>query len=93
MEVFCKKEVDGGALEYKMVESKREHGELGSISVYGIRVKYASPDDFSYYSAENLSSKPQTILQIIKYLFDRNVMPENVYENIENFLNWADENM
>lgn len=87
MEVFCKKEVDGGALEYKMVESKREHGELGSISVYGIRVKYASPDDFSYYSAENLSSKPQTILQIIKYLFDRNVMPENVYENIENFLN------
>lgn len=87
MEVFCKKQVgEKGSLEYKMVEGKKEHGALGAVSVYGIRVKYAAPDDFAYYSAENLSTKPQMILQIIKYLFDRNVMPEEVYENIEGFL-------
>ncbi|MBQ6381481.1 MAG: hypothetical protein IJJ41_07815 [Clostridia bacterium] len=86
MEVFCRKKTAGGGdLEYKMVESKTEHAELGRISVYGLRVKYASRDNFSYYSAGNLACKPQVILQIIKYLFDKSVMPENVYENIECF--------
>ncbi|MBR2590980.1 MAG: hypothetical protein IKE65_08660 [Clostridia bacterium] len=88
MEVFCSKQIsNGGTLEYKMVESSREHGELGNISVYGLRVKYMSADDFMYYSAENLTSKPQPVLQLIKCLFDENVLPDKVYENIARFLN------
>ena len=87
MEVFCKKKTDeGGELEYKMVETKAEHEGLGRVSVYGLRVKYCAAGDFSYYSAENISSKPQVILQIIKYLFDKSVMPEQVYESMESFL-------
>ena len=87
MEIYCRKNIENaGALEYKMTESHHEHGELGSVSAYGIRVKYTAEDDFLYYSAENLSSKPQTVLQIIKYLFDKNVLPDKVVENIEGFL-------
>ena len=87
MEVFCRKEIaQGGILEYKMILNKQEHEELGSISVYGMRVKYCAPDDFRYYFAENVSAKPQRVLQIIKYLFDRNVMPEEVYGHMQAFL-------
>ncbi|MBR0413524.1 MAG: hypothetical protein IJI67_00455 [Clostridia bacterium] len=87
MEIFCRKETgETGQLEYKMVESKAQRGELGTVSVYGLRIKYSAPDNFEYYSAPDLSSKPQVILQVIKYLFDRSVMPEQAGESIEAFL-------
>ena len=87
MEVFCRKEIgQSGILEYKMTLNKQEHEELGSISVYGMRVKYCAPDDFRYYNAENVSSKPQRVLQIIKHLFDRSVMPEDVYAYMQDFM-------
>ncbi|MBE6818950.1 MAG: hypothetical protein E7517_07340 [Ruminococcaceae bacterium] len=87
MEIFCRKQAgEAGQLEYKMVESKSQQGELGAISVYGLRIKYCARDDFSYYSVPDLSQKPQVILQIIKYLFDRSVMPEQAGESIEAFL-------
>ena len=87
MEIYCSKNIgDSGVLEYKMTVDRQEHADLGKINLYGIRVKYCSEDDFSYYSADSIASKPQTVLQIIKHLFDKSVMPEKVYENIESFL-------
>lgn len=89
MEVYCKKEALGGTLEYKMIERHEETAELGRMKTYGLSVKYYSQDDFDYYCIENVAHKPQIVLQIIKYLFDRNTTPENAYSSIENFLNSA----
>ena len=87
MEIYCSKKIgQNGILEYKMTSTKSEHSELGSFNQYGLRVKYCSPVDFDYYSIESVASKPQTVLQIIKYLFDKNVMPDKVYSNVESFL-------
>lgn len=73
-------------LEYKMCQSKAENGQLGSVNVYGFKVKYISPQEFSYCYAEDIAGKPQTVLQLIKYLFDNNVKPNEVYSKTEAFL-------
>lgn len=87
MEIFCSKRIgNSGVLEYKLVQGRQEHTEWGSMNIYGIRVKYCAPDDFQYYSADNVASKPQTLLQVIKYLFDKSVMPGDVFEHMEVFL-------
>ena len=87
MEIYCSKIIgDNMILEYKMTQKKKDHPELGVVNEYGFRVKYSGPYDFRYYSAESIASKPHTVLQTIKYLFDKNVLPEQVYENVESFL-------
>ena len=86
MEIYCAKPLAGGTLEYKMTSLHSEQEGLGKGNEYGLRVKYTSPQDFEYYSIDSLAVKPQTVLQIIKHLFDKNVMPDKVYNNIESFL-------
>lgn len=86
MEVYCKKEAYGGTLEYKMIERFEDRSALGRIKTYGLSVKFYSEGDFDYYCVEDVASKPQVVLQLIKYLFDKNVKPKNAYANIENFI-------
>lgn len=87
MEIFCTKKTDNDAtLEYKMCQSKSDAAAIGTRSAYGFKVKYISPIEFSYYFAEDVAAKPQTVLQLIKYLFDNNIKPHEVYARMEEFL-------
>ena len=87
MEIYCSKLIGRNTtLEYKMTVIPVQHSELGRHNRYGLRVKLSSPENFDYYSFDDLAAKPQTVLQIIKRLFDENVLPDKVSDNIESFL-------
>ncbi len=79
METFCKKDIDYGGniccLEYKMLEKRTQIMDIGEITMYGMRIKLYGFGEFQYACINEICSKPQKILQLIKYMFDKCIVP------------------
>lgn len=97
MEIFCKKEgTQNGKkslTEYKLISNTLKLGTLGSVKSYGVSVKRFSKGNFEYCLYRDISEKPNTVIKLIKKMFDKGISPEQSKGFVDEFLQKSSKNI